>query len=136
MLFIFTITCKKKKLNRFFIRAAGSVAQQSASERRVPCLVPKDGRSSISLPAAQSPPTVQCSVPYAGGVTRFQTTSDSCTSHGPPAYQHLLGLEGTWTGVGMASPSYAAPPTFSTTIPFTYENMKQRSRDVPPVTIH
>ena len=65
--FYYFLQKKKKKLNRFFIRAAGSVAQQSASKRCVPCLVRKDGRSSISLAAAQSPPTVQCSVPYAGG---------------------------------------------------------------------
>ena len=63
----FLLLLAKKKFNHFFIRAAGSVAQQSTTKSPVPRLVPKDGCSSISLAAAQSPPKVQCSVPYAGG---------------------------------------------------------------------
>ena len=49
------------------------------------------------------------------------------TFHGQSAYQHLLGLEEITIGAGMSSSLCTTAPTYSTIMPFRYDNMNQRS---------
>ncbi|PWA92861.1 K-box region and MADS-box transcription factor family protein [Artemisia annua] len=83
--------------------------------------------SSVSLADVHDPVVVQCFVPNTGGVGQSAAVTGFHGLQGTPANQYSLGLESTVTATGVSPPLYTAPPTYSATMPFTCDNLNERS---------